>query len=501
MPDASWDLFFSYRRHDLDRARPLLGALAAVGVRVWRDESDIPEQASITARIRDGIANSKGFLAFYSRTYPESSACQQEITTAWLAAQEMDENAGSRIWVVNPDDSFDHVPQSLKDHRIPCVTENGRQFVTVAEHIRDRLSTLNATLLGIGMRELPAYYGMSPIQATRFVGRSTEMWNLHAKLTANRISIITGVYGQASAQVRGIGGNGKSLLAREYCIRFGQAYPGGVFWLNAYGYDEGNGSVDFDQRYAFHQDQIQEFAAQYGLSTEGLKHADIDAALWQAIKTRGKRILWVVDDLPSGLPAGELERIWNARWAGASVLITTRSKEYDALGAALDLGVLSCDEAFYLLCAHRQPTPGAEQAAARRIVELLGFHPLAVEVAGSYLAEGVEGFDAYVEALENPNEDAVEFGSLLKQSLPTGHERSISATLLKSIRKLDVEGLDFLLLSSVLALAPIPVSLLTGVFELLYGRGKTYSLKAVNQAGILSLCEHSRLEFCTFWNR
>ena len=82
---------------------------------------------------------------------------------------------------------------------------------------------------------------------------------------------------------------------------------------------------------------------------------------------------------------------------------------------------------------------------------------------------------------------------MLKENLPTGHERSISATLLKSIRQLDGEGLDFLRLASVLAVAPIPVNFLTEVFELLGvdGTAKRYSLKAVNQVGALSLCERS----------
>jgi MoxR-like ATPase len=51
-------------------------------------------------------------------------------------------------------------------------------------------------------------------------------WDLHSKLTANRISITTGVYGQPVTQVRGLAGIGKSLLAREYSVRFGAAYPG-----------------------------------------------------------------------------------------------------------------------------------------------------------------------------------------------------------------------------------------------------------------------------------
>jgi hypothetical protein len=47
-----YDLFFSYRRHDLDRARPLLDALASSGLRVFRDETAIDEGASITQEMR-----------------------------------------------------------------------------------------------------------------------------------------------------------------------------------------------------------------------------------------------------------------------------------------------------------------------------------------------------------------------------------------------------------------------------------------------------------------
>ena len=68
-----YDLFFSHRRHDLDRARPLLDALASSGLRVFRDESAIDEGVSITQEIREGIASSKLLLAFYSSTYPGSS--------------------------------------------------------------------------------------------------------------------------------------------------------------------------------------------------------------------------------------------------------------------------------------------------------------------------------------------------------------------------------------------------------------------------------------------
>jgi hypothetical protein len=278
---GSWDLFFSYRRQDLERARPLLQALAELGVRVWRDENDIPEQASITKEIRHGIAHSKALLAFYSSTYPLSNPCQQELTSAWLAGQQIDQIASHRVWIVNPEQDFDHVPELLRDQQIPRLTGDGSQVHALAQGIKDRLGALPATWLGSGVRDLPAsaYHGMRPIQAQRFAGRAKEFWDLHGKLTANRLSIITGVYGQAVAEVRSMGGNGKSLLAREYSIRFGPAYPGGVFWLNAYGHDDTKGPLRQKQREALRQDQLRAFATKLQVPTEGLKPSDIEARL------------------------------------------------------------------------------------------------------------------------------------------------------------------------------------------------------------------------------
>ena len=50
------------------------------------------------------------------------------------------------------------------------------------------------------------------------------------------------------------GGNGKTLLAREYAIRFGAAYGGGVFWLNAYGNHDTKGQLAPQAGEALRQD-------------------------------------------------------------------------------------------------------------------------------------------------------------------------------------------------------------------------------------------------------
>jgi len=481
----SWDVFFSYRRSDLERAQPLLDALAQSRVRVWLDKADIPDFASITAGIRQGIAKSKALLAFYSKSYPLSNPCQQEIAAAWLAAQQIDGHPNRRVWIVNPDDGFGHLPRILQDQQIPHANAN---CLSLAAEIKSRVDGLDGDL-GRGVRDLPRYYGMAPVQAQRFVGRAAALWDLHGQLTANQISIISGKYGQAASQVRGLGGNGKSLLAREYAIRFGSAYPGGVFWLNAFGNDDTGKVATPEQLSAARHDQLRDFATNLHVSVEGLDPKDLEAALWQAIASRGDRCLWVVDDVASGLTPADFERDWTARWPRASTLITTRSKDYGALGEAIDLGVLSSSEAFHLLCAHRQPTSESDVANARKITELLGYHPLAVEVAGSYLAQGLDTFQSYQDALTDPAKDAVEFGNELQESLPTGHERSISVTLLKSIRRLGPDGLDFLRLASVLAVAPIAVSFVAEVLESVAGDGKSRALRGTDEVRALSLCE------------
>jgi tetratricopeptide (TPR) repeat protein len=289
--------------------------------------------------------------------------------------------------------------------------------------------------------------------------------------------------GQAAAQLRGMGGNGKSLLAREYAIRFGPAFPGGVFWLNAYGNDDTRGTLDTGAREALRSDQIRGFCHKLGIAAEGRKPAEVEAAFWQCVAQRTQSVLWIVDDLPSGLSLSEIEQRWVAGWTGASTLITTRCREYGGCGSVLDLDVLSPEEAVELLGRHRHAGNAAEAAAMRRIAEELGNHPLAVEVAGGFLAVGVQTFEQYLQELAAPGLLAVEFGAELRESLPTGHDRSISRTLLKSIRQLSPGGLDFLRVASVLAVAPIPLALV--------GQILPEVVSAIDAVDSLSLCEKS----------
>jgi hypothetical protein len=488
--NESYDIFFSYRRKDLAQAQRLLDALAAARLRIWRDTTELPDNAPITPEIRHGLAASKVLIAFYSSSYPLSRPCLQEITAAWLGAQSMGELPYDRVLVANPETTFDHLPKLLAEQQSMGWARDDNGFAELADKIRRHVGRFQTTLTGAAAPVIARYHGMAPVRAPRFVGRVREMWDLHGQLTANRMSIITGVSGQAAAQVRGLGGIGKSLLAREYAIMFGAAYPGGVFWLNAYGNDDTKGRLDSQSREALRRDQVRGFAVRDGVGVEGQTPEQVESAFWRKLEESRLPCLWIVDDLPSGLQQEEIERLWNARWGGASNLVTTRSVEYGALGSHLNMEVLTGTESWQLLTGHREPQGSKEEAAAREIAAELGNHPLAIEVAGSFLAKGTQSFQRYLDELGKPDQDALESGSHLKDGLPTGHERSISGTLLKSIRLLGEEGMDFLRLASVLAVDVIPVRLVAAAFDRVDspGDGGERVIGALDQADSLGLC-------------
>lgn len=462
---ANYDAFFSYRRKDRDRAMPLFSALARAGIRVWRDESDLSDFDPITPAIRNAIAGSKALIAFYSADYSLSRACFEELSIAWLAAQQSGELPYSRVLVVNPETGFDHIATVLRDQQSIPWPQDSSGLADLVSKIRAHIAPLTGTLHQAIIPVRPQHHPLALMPAPRFIGRTRELWDLHGQLTADRMSIITGVFGRTASQVCGMGGNGKSMLAREYAIRFGPAFPGGVFWINAYGNDDSKGPLNDASREALRCDQIRVFAQQSGVEIEGLKPEQIETAFWERLKEVGQRCLWIVDDLPSGFSVQQIEGHWAAQWDGASTLITTRSTEYGSMGSTINLHTLTETEALLLLTCRRLPQTHEERAAAYEIVRRLGFHALAVEVAGSFLGKGFKTYAGYLEAFDQPDSDAVEFGARIREVLPTGHERSISSTLMRSVRMLGPAGLAFLELASALAGAPVPVSLVEAAFR------------------------------------
>ena len=99
---AAYDVFISYRRVDSDRIEPLKEALEQRGLKVWFDRQEIDAFEDFSQRIQTGLIHAKALFAWYSIRYPESRACQWELTAAYLAAQREGDPC-RRVLVVNPE--------------------------------------------------------------------------------------------------------------------------------------------------------------------------------------------------------------------------------------------------------------------------------------------------------------------------------------------------------------------------------------------------------------
>src|SRR5262245_47937560 len=77
-------------------------------------------------------------------------------------------------------------------------------------------------------------------------------------------------------------------------------------------------------------------------------------------------VLWIVDDIPTGLSIAELQQ-WFApgNLSDARTVLTTRSEEYDAVASDLLLSRLADDEGLSLLTRGRLPSNPDEEVAAR----------------------------------------------------------------------------------------------------------------------------------------
>jgi len=463
----SYDVFLSYTWADQEGVRLIEAALRSAGLRVWRDEREVDSFASIVGSIEHGLARSKALVAYYSVVYPTRRACQFELSAAFIAAQQ-DGDPRNRVLVVNPENGSSHIdPVELRDELYPHAPRDEADAAAVASAIARQVAGLDGLLGDIQPRGRPSWFGTQPAGSTRFVGRVQPMWAVHSAVQGFDYAPITGATGAGAAQIRGLAGTGKTLLAEEYALRFGAAYPGGVFWLRALGSDMGDRSRE--ERNALRHTQVRAFAQTLlpGRVTKELTPEEVEGLFRLELGKRRLPFLWIVDDFPVHASSDEL-RSWLAPHPLGRSLITTRSQEYTALARPVELGALPPQDGLDLLTVAREPGDEGELVAAREIVQELGGHALAVDVAGAALGTAREwtSFEAFRRLLLDQTADALDLAAEFAGELPSGHERSIAATIGASIQRLSKRGRDVAALASQLAAAPVPLELVEAALAL-----------------------------------
>ncbi|PDV97131.1 tetratricopeptide repeat protein [Candidatus Chloroploca asiatica] len=298
-----------------------------------------------------------------------------------------------------------------------------------------------------------------------FVGRTAELFALAAHLKAG--GAVAGPQAPPTALV-GPGGIGKTQLAIEFAHRFGRFFAGGAFWLSFA--DPGavpaaiaacGGSRGLGLRPDFAQLSLDE-------------QVRLVQAAWHAEVPR----LVIVDNCEHA----DLLRRWLPHHGGCRVLITSRRTGWEAgLGlATLQLGLLGRAESMQLLRCYC-PTSQLRDEELVAIAAELDDLPLALHLAGSYLARGVDTLTPaqYLaelrQTLITASAATVGHPSFTGRGpygrpfpTPTGHLNHLEQTFALSLGRLDRStSLDALASQLLLRAAwfapgePIPVALLS----------------------------------------
>jgi tetratricopeptide (TPR) repeat protein len=254
-----------------------------------------------------------------------------------------------------------------------------------------------------------------------FVGRQEDLKALAIALNAGG----TAAVGQL-ATVTGLGGIGKTQLASEFVHRYGQYLAGGAFWLS------------FADPAAVPA-EIATCGGAGGMKLQGdfgrlplEEQVALVAAEWQGALPR----LLVFDNCEDEALLAQ----WRPRAGGCRVLVTSRRDTWSPhLGIQeVSLGVLSRSENVALLRKHR-PDLAADDPILNAIAAELGDLPLALHLAGSFLARyrrAPAGEPAvYLEAVRRP--DLLDHRSLaVEGQSPTGHEQHVARTFALSYDQL-----------------------------------------------------------------
>ncbi len=262
----------------------------------------------------------------------------------------------------------------------------------------------------------PAVPLQRPPRAIHFTGREKELEGLLAQLQPGRVITLCGP-----------GGVGKTALAAE------------AIWTLAPGDDPPERFPDGIIFYSFYGRPGVALAFEHIVRSFDETARDTSPEATYRLLSR-KRAFLILDGAEN---ADDLAAVPGAA-SGCGVLITSR-RHADAPADWEDVEPLPSPQAVELLQAWGG-TRAADEAAAQRICELLGGLPLALRLAGRYLAQRQEEAADYLAWLEETPLRALDHGQRQRDSVPLLMERSLA--------QVSEEARDALAVVGILALAP-----------------------------------------------
>jgi Flp pilus assembly protein TadD len=411
----NYEIFLSYARKDnqpipVDYPHGWVTALRDEILREYRgystepleiffDKHEIKDIDDWRHRIQGALRHSKILIVCLSQAYNVSPNCQWEWDDyrARQSTQALAMGHDTHAVVY-----FVEVPKSPEQPHAPWIVEILRGnttdfrpwFPTGAAAIAEAAVQQKITALGNSIHErldrarramlVPSNLRqMTPF----FVGRKTELRELHEKVGLGTIGIITAV--------TAFGGLGKTELAVAYARLFTETYPLGIWELKAEGKKE-------------LLPMIGEIAAapefRYALSEEAKKDAELAgrevldelrrrATEWSQTSNIVPAVLFILDNVTDLQLFSASQRAKVPAYPWLRILSTSReSPSQEALASKrvfnLDLPPLDDDTAYRLLCEHQTTRDFAndqDRADARELARQLGGFTLAIEQVAIHL--------------------------------------------------------------------------------------------------------------------
>jgi tetratricopeptide (TPR) repeat protein len=355
-PDGPLDAFISYSSDDVAQAVKLQAALEAAGLSVWRDH--------VVPTISRALRNAAAVVVLWSDSAAKSRWVQKEADYA--------EVAGKFLPLAVEGFKYATLDPVFRDYNCGSCAAVQADPADFARRVRELHA---AAYAGLQIR----HPDIRPVRG--FAGRDemlgaleTVLWQGGTSAVAIRNAFVGG-----TVALRGLGGVGKTVLARQYAWEQRTRHHG-VWWLRADAPDK----LLYD---------LIALGRRLGLNLEGEEAEEAARKTLDGLAQGRTQKPWllVYDNVDDKALVRRFTPSENAH-----VIYTTRLQHWFGEAEELAVDVFPRDDAIGFLLSH---APNEPREAAGRLVDALGCLPLALAQARTFCKTRHKSFDAYRERL------------------------------------------------------------------------------------------------------